>query len=346
MNIPLMPERASSFGAEIDALFFALVGLTLFFSLGVGIAVVYFVIRYRRNARVNRRGATDHHTGLEIAWSVPPLLLGLAMFLWNAKVFAHLKRPPEDAINIFVIGKQWMWHIQHANGVRENNELHVPLGKPVKLTMISQDVIHGFYIPEFRTKMDVIPGRYTTQWFEPTKLGEYRIFCTQYCGTNHSEMTGKVYVVTPAEYQEWLARGGTAAKKPPQSLAEAGGELFRKLACDNCHEAQSTPRAPTLVGIYGTKTRLQDGRMVTVDDAYLRESLLNPYAKLTYGYDKTMPSYKLPEEQILQLNAYVKSLRTVSNIAPAKAPAAIPKNKPAPAGSQTAVPVVSTENRP
>jgi cytochrome c oxidase subunit 2 len=330
MNIPLMPEQASSFGAEVDALFFALVGLALFFSLAVGFAVIFFAIRFRRSARVNRRGATDHHTGLEIAWSVPPLLLGLAMFMWNAKVFAHFKRPPENALNIFVIGKQWMWHIQHENGVRENNELHIPLGRPVKLTMISQDVIHGFFIPEFRTKMDVIPGRYTTQWFEPTKLGEYRIFCTQYCGTNHSEMTGRVYVVTPAEYQEWLAKGGTSAKKPALSLAEAGGELYRKLACDNCHQTQSTPRAPTLIGIYGSKTKLKDGRMITVDDAYLRESLINPYAKLTYGYEKTMPEYKLPEEQILQLNAYIKSLRTAADLKPANAEAVKP-NKSIPA---------------
>jgi len=310
----LMPEQASSFAAELDSLIFLLVGLTVLFTTLVAACLLFFAVKYRRGSKADRSRAVDHHTGLEIAWSVPPLILGLAVFMWNASLFSRMRTVPDNALEIFVIGKQWMWHVQHPNGVRENNELHVPLGRPVKLTMISQDVIHNFRIPAFRTQRDVIPGTYTEQWFQPTRLGRYRFFCSQFCGTDHSKMTGWVTVMEPVEYQRWLAAGGSA-KKPVLTLEEAGKELYEKLQCGNCHEAVSTVRGPSLVAIFGKKRTLDSGQTVVADQAYLRESLVDPYRHIVKGYEQTMPSYKeqLSEEQILQLVAYMKTLGTAGD---------------------------------
>ncbi len=293
----------------MDALFYTLTALTVIFTVLVGALVLFFAIRYRKGAKVKRGGTVESHLGLELTWTIIPLILGMFIFWWSAKLFIKTRQPPKDAMEIFVIGKQWMWHLQHSNGVRENNELHVPVGVPVRLTMISQDVIHSFFIPQFRIKQDVLPGRYTQQWFIATKPGKYNLFCAEYCGTSHSEMGGYVYAMPKKEFNEWLASGGSK-KEPPVSMIEAGQRLYEQNACGNCHVAEDNERAPSLVGLFGKRRTMKDGTEADVDDAYLRESILNPYAKIVKGYTDTMPEYKkqLTEEQVLYLNAYIKSL--------------------------------------
>jgi cytochrome c oxidase subunit 2 len=251
---------------------------------------------------------------------VIPLLLGLGIFAWAAKLYADVYRQaPKNSKEIFIIGKQWMWHLQHMNGIREMNELHVPVGTPIKLTMISQDVIHSFYLPAMRIKRDVIPGRYTTVWFQPTKVGRYRLLCTEYCGTQHSLMGGWIYVMEKDDFERWYRTGGETAGSagagnaggPGQGggLAVAGAQLFQSNGCTNCHAAPGAiARAPTLVGIYGKKQPLDNGRSVVADDAYIRESILYPKAKVVKGYQSIMPPYQglLTEEQVLQLTAYIE----------------------------------------
>lgn len=293
----------------MDALFYTLTALTVIFTVLVGALVLFFAIRYRKGAKVKRGDTVESHLGLELTWTIIPLILGMFIFWWSAKLFIKTRQPPKDAMEIFVIGKQWMWHLQHSNGVRENNELHVPVGVPVRLTMISQDVIHSFFVPQFRIKQDVLPGRYTQQWFIATKPGKYNLFCTEYCGTSHSEMGGYVYAMPKKEFNEWLESGGSS-KQAPVSMIEAGQRLYEQNACGNCHVAEDNERAPSLVGLFGKRRTMKDGAEVDVDDAYLRDSILNPYSKIVKGYSDTMPEYKkqLTEEQVLYLNAYIKSL--------------------------------------
>lgn len=310
-NYPLAPEQASNHAAANDMIFWLITALTVFFTVVVLAMVMFFTVKYRRGSKANRDNIVHHSQKLELLWSVPPLILGLAIFALSTREFVSMRTPPKDAMEIFVIGKQWMWHIQHPNGVRENNTLHVPLGKPVKLTMISQDVIHAFYVPAFRQQYHVIPGRYTTMWFTPTKEGKFPIFCNMYCGTQHSEMGGYVYVVSQAEYGKFLARGGDAANPKIQTLAQQGEDLFKKLGCNRpCHGGSDTDQGPTLNGIAGTMRRFEDGSTAVADDEYMRDSIIDPFRKLTQGYEKTMPpDYKtLSEEQIRMLVEYMKSL--------------------------------------
>jgi cytochrome c oxidase subunit II len=317
-NLPMMPDQASSYARQYDLLFFATLALAVLFTVLVTVLITFFAIRYRRGSRVNRAGAVESHLGLELTWTIIPGLLGVGMFVWAASLYAATRTPPENAMELTVIAKQWMWHIQHPNGVRENNELHVPLGRAVRLTMISQDVIHSFFLPQFRIKQDVLPGRYTYMWFTPTKLGKFNLFCAEYCGTNHSEMGGYVYVVPPQEYAEWLAAGGT--KRQPGQLPEvAGKELYVKLACGSCHNAERGGNGAPLNGLYNSMVTLDNGQKVKADDAFLRESIVNPGAKIVKGYFNVMPAYQgqLTEEQILQLIAYMKSLGGPVTTAPA-----------------------------
>jgi cytochrome c oxidase subunit 2 len=229
----------------------------------------------------------------------------MVMFAWGSAIFFQESRPPEDAIPIYVVGKQWMWKLQHMEGRREINELHIPLGRAVKLTMTSEDVIHSFYVPDFRTKQDVVPGRYSTTWFKPTKAGKYHLFCAEYCGTNHSRMIGWIYVMKPQDYQNWLSGGAAMG-----SLAEEGGKLFQSLACANCHKPDASGRCPSLVGLYGRSVQIAGGTVVTADDSYIRESILRPGAKIVAGYQPVMPTFQglVTEEGIVQLIEYVKSL--------------------------------------
>lgn len=308
-NFPLAPPQASNFAQKYDVLFVAITALTIFFTVVVLALVMAFVVKYRADSKANRERPQHENLKIEIAWSVPPLVLGLIIFLWGARDFVEMRHPPKDAIEIFVIGKQWMWHVQHPNGVRENNELHVPIGVPVKLTMISQDVIHAFYIPAFRVQYHVVPSLYTEQWFIPTAAGKYPLFCGMYCGTQHSEMGGYVYAMPQTEYAAWLAHGGTSPNPAGESIEEAGRLLYNQLNCANCHSAQDTETAPTLYGIAGKNVNLDRGTQ-TADDNYLRESIINPYSQIVRGYTNTMPDYKaqLTEEQIRSLIQYMKTL--------------------------------------
>lgn len=310
-----MPPQASEFAEKYDWLFWVTSALTAIFT-GIVLALIFYLsIKYRHGAKVNRRNAPDHNTPLEVTWSVIPGILGIAIFFWATFLFAEAKSPPKDAMEIFVIGKQWMWHAEHQNGVRENNELHVPVGVPVKLTMISQDVIHSFFIPAFRAKMDVVPGRYTSMWFKPTKPGRYYLFCAEMCGTQHSEMVGYVTVMPKDEFAQWLQNGGTKFEPPAMTMVGAGKRLYEKFGCGNCHGAKDSESGPSLYAIYGKLRPIKGQAPVVADDMYLRESILDPHKKLTSGYDKTMGEYKgiLTEEEVLQLNAYIKSLGAQSN---------------------------------
>ena len=302
-NFQLVPEAASSTASHLDHLTaYLLVVVTIFTTL-IFACVFYFAIKYRRRADHERPVEVEGALPLEILWSVIPFLLMMVMFGWGASVFFEMSRPPDDAMNIYVVGKQWMWKTQHLEGRREINELHVPLGRPVKLTMTSEDVIHSFYMPAFRVKFDVLPGRYTTAWFNPTKPGKYHLFCAEYCGTLHSGMIGWIYVMEPAEYERWLA-GET------ESLAASGQQLFQFLACANCHRADKPGRCPNLEGLFGKPVQLTTGEIVRADEDYIRESVLNPGAKIVAGYQNIMPSFQglVTEEELLKLIEYIKSL--------------------------------------
>jgi cytochrome c oxidase subunit 2 len=322
-TLPLFPEQASSMAGRVDALYFYLVAVSAFFSILIALLVIVFAIRYRRRSEGETPRGLEGSLKLEIAWTVIPLGIALSFFFWGAKLFFAMNRVPDDAIEINVIGKQWMWKVQHADGQREINGLHVPVGRAVRLTMTSEDVIHDFFVPAFRMKKDVVPGRYTTAWFEATRPGRYRIFCAQYCGTKHSAMIGWVDAMEPADYQAWLS-GGVAS----ESLAATGGKLFVRHACNTCHRPDSLARGPNLEGLFGKHVQLADGRTVIADESYLRESILTPNAKIVAGFQPIMPTFQglVSEEELLQLVAYVKSL---SKAAP-PGPSNIPVNRAAP----------------
>jgi cytochrome c oxidase subunit 2 len=302
----LFPDQASTLAPQVDALFFYLCGVTFFFTVLIAFFVVYFAVKYRRKHEDERPADVHPSKLLEVAWIVIPFILVMVMFAWGAVIFVSYSRPPAESMEINVIGKQWMWKVQHPDSQREINELHVPIGQPVRLVMTSEDVIHDFSIPAFRVKMDVVPGRYTTEWFQATKVGEYHLFCDQYCGTEHSRMVGKVTVMTQGDYQAWLS-----GQVPGVTPVVAGRELFQQYSCVKCHSQW----APTMANLYGSKVKVwQDGKLieVTADDAYIRDSIVNPAHQIVDGYgDKAnMPSFKdqLSEEQIMQLVAYIKSL--------------------------------------
>ena len=304
-GIPLFPESASTIAEEVDALYFFLVGLSVVFSVLIAGLIVSFAIRFRRR-HPDEVGAQVHGgLLLEIGWTVIPFLITLVIFFWGAKVYFVMANPPPETLTIYVVGKQWMWKVQHVAGQREINQLHVPVGRPVKLIMTSEDVIHDFSVPAFRVKADVIPGRFVQIWFEPTKPGTYRIFCAEYCGTQHSKMTGEVVVMEPTTYQTWLSGGA-----PEGSLASIGEKLFAELACNTCHRPDNSGRGPVLDNVFGHPVRLDDGTVVTADESYIRESILTPAAKITADFQPVMPAFQglVSEEQLLALVEYIKSL--------------------------------------
>ena len=305
---PFVPESASTVSGDVEALYFYIWCVTLFFVLLISTVVIYFVIRYRRRNPFEIPRPIEGSTKLETLWSVIPLLIAMTFFVWGAKVYFQQYRPAKNAIEIYVVGKQWMWKFQHATGQREINELHVPVNRRVKLIMTTEDVIHDLFVPAFRTKIDVVPGKYTTEWFEATKPGRYHFFCAEYCGMNHSGMGGYIEVMEPAEYENWLS--GNAGQASP---ATAGRGLFESLGCASCHGANAEGgRGPGLIGVYGSKTVLNNNQTVTADEGYLRESILNPQAKIVTGFGPIMPSFQgqISEEQLLQVVAYLKSLST------------------------------------
>jgi cytochrome c oxidase subunit 2 len=303
---PLFPERASTMAGRVDAIYFFLIAVSVAFSLLIAGLIVYYAVTYRRRGAGSIGEVVQGAMLLEVAWTVIPLLITLVCFGWGASVFFAMSRPPDETLNVYVVGKQWMWKFQHLDGAREINELHVPVGRAVKLIMTSEDVIHDVFVPAFRAKADVVPGRYTSIWFQPTTPGRYHLFCAEYCGTKHSGMIGEVIVMDPNEYQTWLSGGA-----PEGSLASAGEKLFADLACNTCHRPDAQGRGPVLQGLFGKTVTLQGGETVVADEAYVRESILNPAAKLTAGFQPIMPTFQglVSEEQLLQLIEYVKSLQ-------------------------------------
>lgn len=311
-QLPFFPEQASSFAKDVDLLTLWLVGFSTFFTVLIAALVVGFAIKYRRR-HADEVGSDFHESALlEVTWTVIPLIIVLITFVWGAKVYFRLYRPPAGAVEYHVTGKQWMWKTQHPTGQREINDLHLPVGQPVKLTMTSEDVIHSFYIPAFRAKADVIPGRYTTMWFTPTRPGVYHLFCAEYCGTEHSRMIGSVTVLESDAYQKWLA-----SVPVPATPLKQGAELFSKLSCAGCHDGSAPDgsgapgtRGPSLHGIFGKEIELASGRRVVVDENFLRESILDPAAHVAAGWQPLMPTYRgqIDEEGVMQLISYLKSL--------------------------------------
>jgi cytochrome c oxidase subunit 2 len=327
--IPLVPESASTFSWKVDALYFYLSGVTLFFTLLISATLIFFVIRYRRRTpyEIPRPVAGSHK--LETVWTVIPFVIAMTMFVWGARVYFDQYKPPQDAIEVYVVGKQWMWKLQHATGQREINELHVPVNRKIKLILATEDVIHDFFVPAFRTKVDVVPGRYSTLWFEATKPGTYHLFCAEYCGMNHSGMTGKVFVMEPREFDNWLS--GNMGNTTP---AVAGQQLYQTLGCASCHGANGEGgRGPTLIGLFGRQQPLASGETVRADEAYIRESILNPQAKLVGGFGPIMPTFQgqVSEDQLVQLLAFIKSLPgggAEAGTSPAASPVSSPPTSP------------------
>jgi cytochrome c oxidase subunit 2 len=304
------PVAASAHAVSTDWLTLAFLAVIAAVVVPVCALLLYFTIKYRRGAPAERAGAASGQVGLELAWMVIPFLLMLVFFVWAALLYDDLHDVPPNALEIAVVANQWMWKFQHPSGAREIDDLHVPIGRPVLLTMISQDAIHSLFVPVLRLKQDVLPGRYTYEWFEITKPGRYHLFCTQFCGTDHSAMAGEVIALQPGDYQAWLEKGTTT-----DGLAQSGAELFRRYGCSGCHLGSPTVHAPRLEGLFGSPVPLADGTIVTADENYIRDSILLPDKQVAAGYSPIMPSFKgtIAEEDIQKLVAYIKSIGGARN---------------------------------
>jgi cytochrome c oxidase subunit 2 len=304
-DFPLFPEQASTMAPRVDNLYFFLVAITAFFTLLIFFLVAFFAIKYRRGTQVDRSNAPASSHKLEVIWIVVPLAIAMVIFAWSTSIYFDITRPPANAREYHVVAKQWMWKFQHPEGKREVNELHVPVGRTVKILMTSEDVIHDLFVPAFRVKQDVLPGRYTQIWFTPTKIGTYHLFCAEYCGTQHSGMIGRMVVMDPVDYQNWLS--GAAVGETP---AAAGERLFAQYGCNTCHAAGANQRGPSLGGVIGKTVSLKSGETVVADEGYIRESIYTPAAKVVQGYDPVMPSFagQISEEGVMELIAYIRSL--------------------------------------
>ena len=302
---PIIPEQASTLAPRVDQLYWFIIAVTAFFGILVTVLVIYFAVKYRTDDPLKVGAPITGSIPLELGWSIIPFIISIVIFAWAADVFFDLHRPPDQSLEIYATGKRWMWKFQHLDGRSEINELHVPIGRAIKVTFTSEDVLHSLYFPAFRTKADAIPGRYSSVWFTPTKVGEYHIFCAEYCGTRHSGMVGSVTVMEPTEYQAWL----TGSTEGPLSVR--GERLFADLACNTCHRSDGTGRGPSLEAKFGTEERLATGAVVRVDESYVRESILNPQLKLVAGYQPLMPTFQglVNEESVMALVEYVKSLQ-------------------------------------
>jgi cytochrome c oxidase subunit II len=304
-RIPLFPPSASTVSGDVDGLYFLLIGVSVFFATLIWVLIFVFIVRYRRRPEWNRAVAIEGSLTLELLWTFIPLVVALTIFVWGARLFFHMTRVPAATMRIDVTGKQWMWKLQHPTGQREINELHVPAGAPIELRMISEDVIHSFFVPAFRIKRDVVPGRYATTWFEATRPGKYHLFCAEYCGAKHSSMIGTVHVLELVDYERWLS--GAIGSESPR---ETGEKLFSSLRCDTCHNPSSGARGPDLAGLFGSTVQLEGGGAETVDADYVRRSVLDPTAQIVRGFQPLMPTYagQVSEEQVLALVAYIESL--------------------------------------
>jgi cytochrome c oxidase subunit 2 len=304
-QIQFFPDQASKMAGQVDTLLLCLVVITGAVTFAIAAVMIFFLAKYRQRAAADRTPPKTENLAVEVTWSVIPLFIFLGLFGWGAKIYFDESIDPKNAMEVHVIGKQWMWKLEHLQGKREINQLHVPLDQTVKLVMTSQDVIHSFFMPAFRIKEDVLPGRYTTQWFKATKLGTYRIFCAQYCGTNHALMIGQVIVMTPTDFAAWLKTG-----RDTVSVAQRGEQLFHSFGCSGCHAAQAAVRAPLLEGVYGSQVPLMDGRIVHADERYLRDCILIPNTQIVAGFDPVMPSFqgRLSEDDLFAIITYIKSI--------------------------------------
>jgi cytochrome c oxidase subunit II len=305
-NSALFPPEASAISTDVDAFYLYLLLISVVGLVAVAVLVFGFSIVYRKD-RHPVATQIEGSTLLEATWTIIPLALFMICFVWGALLYFRIYNPPTNAMNIYIVGKQWMWKAEHPGGQHEINSLHIPINRPVQLTMISQDVFHSFSIPAFRVKREVIPGRYSTVWFEATQTGTFHLFCTQYCGTNHSAMIGDIVAMTPDDYQAWIA-GSTSGS----SLAQNGERLFASLGCSACHSGAPTARGPNLAQVYGSKLQLTDGSYITADDAFLREAILNPSTRVTAGYAPIMPTYQgqVSEEGLIDLVEFIKNLNS------------------------------------
>jgi cytochrome c oxidase subunit II len=308
--MPLLLPAGSSQSHEWNYLFLALLLLSAAVVLAVFALILVFAIRYRRGSSATRSGWTRRTTRWEIGWTSATCLAFLALFVWGTDLYLRMRQPAVDALPIFVVGKQWMWKIEHPGGQREIDTLHLPLGVPVRVVLASEDVIHSFHIPAFRVTQDAVPGRFTSLAFTPDRLGRFHLFCTEFCGTEHAAMGGSVVVMQPKDYEAWLA-----SQPPEATLARQGAALYRAFGCSGCHGAdgegqEGTVRAPALRGLYGRPVPLSDGRTITADERYFRDSILLPRSEIVAGYGPIMPSFsgQIGEEDLMTLIAYLESL--------------------------------------
>jgi cytochrome c oxidase subunit II len=319
-DFPLWPQQASTIAPDVDALMTFLCIVTGTVSVLIFVVIFYLAIKYRRTPENQLAQDYEPPKALEAAWIIIPFLVFMFMFVWGSWLYFRIQRVPDNALDIYATGKQWMWKFQHPSGQREINTLHVPVGRPIRITMASEDVIHSLYFPAFRVKADVLPNRYKEMWFQATKTGRYHIFCAEYCGTLHSGMTGWVEVMEPTDYQKWLAGGAEG------SLASQGEKLFQKYACNTCHTNDATGRGPVLLGLYGTNVTLTNDATVTADENYIRESILNPQAKIVKGFTGIMPTFQgqMSEDDLLKLVSYVHSLGAQKTaVVPVETPSSI-----------------------
>jgi cytochrome c oxidase subunit 2 len=302
---PFWPDRASAYAGEIDFLFISLLVILVLTTGLVIFLLTYFAVRYRHGSNADRLGPTVKSWRWEVGWTTASLLIFVGLAVWGAKLYLLRYEPPADALQIFIVGKQWMWKAQHPGGQREIDALHVPAGRDVRLVMASQDVIHSFYVPALRLKQDVVPGRYESLWFRADNPGQYHIFCAEYCGTDHAHMGGWLTVMEPRDYAGWLRAQGGAG-----TLADQGASLFRNYGCSGCHEPGGTVRAPPLEGLFGSPVPLSDGRVVRADESYIRDSILLPKKDIAAGYDPVMPSFagQVSEDDLAKLVAYIEAL--------------------------------------
>ena len=308
----LFPAQASTLAPEIDNLYLGVIAITAFFAVVVVVCVTYFAIKYRDDTGERVGAPITGSVPLELGWSLIPFFIAIGIFVWASIVFFHIVRAPDQSLEVYSTGKRWMWRFQHVDGQREINELHVPVGRPIKVIFTSEDVLHDLFIPAFRVKADAVPGRYSAIWFQATQVGQYHLFCAEYCGTRHSGMIGTVYVMEPDDYQAWLAGGGAVSGG---SLLQQGQTLFTQLACVTCHLPDGSGRGPSLVGVYGSQVTLDNGSVVAADESYLRESILISQAKTVKGYEHIMPTFQglINEDGMSALIQYIKSMQAGGN---------------------------------
>ena len=306
----MFPPQASTLAPEIDNLYLGVLAITAFVALLVIALVAYFALKYRDYTGDRIGAPVSGSVLLEIGWSVIPFFIFIGIFVWASIVFFHIVRAPDQTLEIYSTGKRWMWRFQHVDGQREINELHVPLGRPVRVVFTSEDVLHDLFIPAFRVKADAVPGRYSAIWFTATKTGEYHLFCAEYCGTRHSGMIGTVFVMEPNDYEAWLGGGGATAGGG--SMVQQGQQLFTQLACVTCHLPDGSGRGPSLVGVFGSTVTLNNGMKVVADESYLRESILLSQAKTVAGYQQVMPTFQglVNEDGLASLIEYIKSMQS------------------------------------